>query len=175
MRSSNVLDSWTSSLLVTDSQVFDIDIHTVRPQNEPAENSTLQRITCRCRGALDIEHLMKIRMVRFNSTCYVAREGVQLVIQLEIKGRDNMANFNPEPACCFFSFSQILPHLDRHLAAEASAGGDMESTEKARRTKSRKASASTAAITRRGDSGEELRRKDLRRRVVRFLGRLGGR
>lgn len=74
---------------------------------------------------------------------------------------------------------QILPHLDRHLSAEAtSAAGDGISAEKVRRSKSRKAASSpspTSTIGGGDDAGEETRRKDLRRRVVRFLGRLGGR
>lgn len=76
---------------------------------------------------------------------------------------------------------QILPHLDRHLSAEASATGDGALTGKVKRrrgssNKGGKSKASSAgAVVGSRDAGEESRRKDLRRRVVRFLGRLGGR
>ncbi|CAM9233124.1 unnamed protein product [Ectocarpus fasciculatus] len=69
---------------------------------------------------------------------------------------------------------EILPHLDKHLSA--GRGGDGGSAEKVRRSKGGKAGRSSAAAGGSGDAaGEESRRKDLRRRIVRFLGRLGGR
>lgn len=76
---------------------------------------------------------------------------------------------------------QILPHLDKHISAEASvAGGDGTGTEKAkRRSTSAKATTSASAAAKPSGSGneggEDARRKDLRKRIIRFLGRLGGR
>eukprot|EP00752_Nemacystus_decipiens_P003549 g3275.t1 len=77
---------------------------------------------------------------------------------------------------------EILPHLDKHLSA---AGVDGGSAEQARRSKRGNSKAGKSAAARKtttgggggdsGDSEEDNRRKDLRRRIVRFLGRLGGR
>eukprot|EP00903_Cladosiphon_okamuranus_P011333 g10683.t1 len=75
---------------------------------------------------------------------------------------------------------EILPHLDKHLSA---AGVDGGSKEKARQAKRSNGKAGKSMAARKmgaggGDSDaseEDNRRKDLRRRIVRFLGRLGGR
>ena len=74
---------------------------------------------------------------------------------------------------------QILPHLDTHLLAEASVGGgDAGASEKARRRsktgKTPKQSDAAVAVAEGRRGSEEATRKDLRNRIVRFLGRLGG-